>query len=154
VRKGSWTAEEDARLVELVSAASAFKSAGAGASGGASSGDAGGGAGPAAAARVKWRDVAASLPGRLGKQCRERWFNQLDPAINMGPWSVEEDQKLLEAQRRHGNRYGATGTALAGTAQQVLRLPVFLRKSRARHLRRKKSAIILITLVLYLLFRC
>ena len=25
-------------------------------------------------------------PGRLGKQCRERWLNHLDPAINRGNW--------------------------------------------------------------------
>jgi hypothetical protein len=28
---------------------------------------------------------------RTGKQCRERWFNHLDPKINKNPWSEEEE---------------------------------------------------------------
>ena len=40
---------------------------------------------------VKWAQIAASLNGiagngstRLGKQCRERWFNHLDPTFEEG----------------------------------------------------------------------
>ena len=29
---------------------------------------------------VKWAEIAKILKGRLGKQCRERWFNHLCPA--------------------------------------------------------------------------
>jgi hypothetical protein len=29
----------------------------------------------------RWSVIASHLPGRTGKQCRERWHNQLDPAI-------------------------------------------------------------------------
>lgn len=29
----------------------------------------------------KWSQIAAQLPGRIGKQCRERWHNHLNPAI-------------------------------------------------------------------------
>ena len=31
---------------------------------------------------VKWAQVADHLPGRIGKQCRERWHNHLDPKIS------------------------------------------------------------------------
>ena len=37
--------------------------------------------------KLKWNEIAEvisnKLPGsnRTGKQCRERWFNQLDPSI-------------------------------------------------------------------------
>ena len=34
--------------------------------------------------------------GRNGKQCRERWLNQLNPAIRKGPWTAEEDRIILE----------------------------------------------------------
>ena len=54
--------------------------------------------------RVQWSEIATKLPGRLGKQCRERWFNHLDPAINKGEWSQTEDRILYEAQRHFGNR--------------------------------------------------
>eukprot|EP00961_Rhodomonas_salina_P209463 2827700-Rhodomonas_salina.3 len=30
----------------------------------------------------RWRHVASFIPGRSGKQVRERWRNQLDPALN------------------------------------------------------------------------
>lgn len=33
---------------------------------------------------VKWSVIASALPGRIGKQCRERWFNHLDPSIKKG----------------------------------------------------------------------
>jgi len=38
----------------------------------------------------KWSAIAKHLPGRMGKQCRERWHNHLDPNIKKGPWSEEE----------------------------------------------------------------
>ena len=28
---------------------------------------------------TKWSEIAMHIPGRIGKQCRERWFNHLDP---------------------------------------------------------------------------
>ncbi|KAM3401050.1 hypothetical protein ACQJBY_005698 [Aegilops geniculata] len=31
----------------------------------------------------RWAKVALYLPGRSGKQCRERWINQLDPNIEV-----------------------------------------------------------------------
>jgi hypothetical protein len=40
----------------------------------------------------RWSLVASSFKGRTGKQCRERWTNQLNPLINKRPWSTEEDE--------------------------------------------------------------
>lgn len=48
--------------------------------------------------QVKWSVVASRLPGRIGKQCRERWFNHLDPSIKKGEWSPEEDRIVFGAQ--------------------------------------------------------
>lgn len=50
--------------------------------------------------QVKWSVVASRLPGRIGKQCRERWFNHLDPSIKKGEWSPEEDRIVFGAQVR------------------------------------------------------
>ena len=30
----------------------------------------------------KWSMIAGHLPGRIGKQCRERWHNHLNPEIS------------------------------------------------------------------------
>ena len=38
----------------------------------------------------RWSLVAEKLPGRIGKQCRERWLNHLDPKINRNPWTAAE----------------------------------------------------------------
>ena len=40
----------------------------------------------------KWSFIG-SRRKRNGKQCRERWHNQLDPSINQVSWSVVEDVK-------------------------------------------------------------
>lgn len=47
---------------------------------------------------VKWSEIAASIPGRMGKQCRERWFNHLNPELTKAPWTDEEDGILFHAQ--------------------------------------------------------
>lgn len=43
-----------------------------------------------------WSFIARQLKGRLGKQCRERWYNHLNPDINRAPWSGEEDAMIIE----------------------------------------------------------
>ena len=62
--KGPWTREEDDMLVQMVQAYGT----------------------------KRWSLVASNLKGRTGKQCRERWTNQLNPLINKRPWSTEEDE--------------------------------------------------------------
>ena len=44
---------------------------------------------------TKWSEIAAQIPGRIGKQCRERWFNHLDPTIKKGAWTEQEDGVLI-----------------------------------------------------------
>ena len=36
--------------------------------------------------------------GRIGKQCRERWHNHLNPSISKAPWTKEEDRVILRSQ--------------------------------------------------------
>ena len=43
----------------------------------------------------KWDQIALSLPGRTGRQCRDRFHNYLNPSLTNGPWTREED-RLLE----------------------------------------------------------
>ena len=45
-----------------------------------------------------WGLIGSRLNGRTGKQCRERWHNQLDPNINKNPWTELEERNLLEVQ--------------------------------------------------------
>ena len=57
--------------------------------------------------RRKWAVIAEKLPGRSGKQCRERFKNQLDPAIKREPWSADEDLAICKAQKRLGAQLAA-----------------------------------------------
>lgn len=52
----------------------------------------------------QWSAIAAHFPGRIGKQCRERWHNQLRPDIKREAWTDEEEAILIDAHRRVGNK--------------------------------------------------
>ena len=75
--KGSWTRQEDEIIIDFV-AKNGCKS---------------------------WTKLSASLPGKIGKQCRERWINHLNPNINKDPWTDEEDKKLYELHEIYGNHW-------------------------------------------------
>lgn len=74
--RGPWTKEEDDIVIKLVAEN-----------------------GP-----QKWTHVAAHLPGRIGKQCRERWHNHLNPRIKKIVWSSEEEWILFLSHKNSGNK--------------------------------------------------
>jgi hypothetical protein len=61
-----------------------------------------------------WSVIAQNIPGRNGKQCRERWMNQLCPALNKDNWSPQEDAILLQQQRIFGNVWSQIAQFLPG----------------------------------------
>ena len=43
----------------------------------------------------KWEDCGRFIQGRKGKQCREHWNNCLNPELQKGHWSPEEDFLIM-----------------------------------------------------------
>jgi myb proto-oncogene protein len=53
----------------------------------------------------KWSQIAQHLPGRIGKQCRERWHNHLNPDIRKDAWTKEEDELILKLHEQYGTDF-------------------------------------------------
>jgi hypothetical protein len=61
-----------------------------------------------------WQCVGKFVPGRTGKQCRERWLGQLAPTVSRESWLTEDDFKLVRLHAEIGNKWAAIASKMPG----------------------------------------
>ena len=53
----------------------------------------------------KWNVIASYMPGRTGRQCRDRYHNYLVPGFFHGEWTASEDELLRQKYNELGPQW-------------------------------------------------
>lgn len=68
-----------------------------------------------------WPRITTILPHRSSKQCRERWFNHLDPSVSKVPWTPEEDKIIYEQHQKLGGKWSMISKLLPGRTDNAVK---------------------------------
>ncbi|KAG5176018.1 Homeodomain-like protein, partial [Tribonema minus] len=93
LKKGRWTHEEDALLIELITQGC-----------------------------KTWPELSNRITGRSAKQCRERWTHHLDPAVNKDVFTLKEDWFIISTQAAVGNRWSHIAAMLPGRTENAVKV--------------------------------
>ena len=93
LKKRAWTPEEDKQLKRLVAEH-----------------------GP-----HKWSFISQLMENRVGKQCRERWHNHLNPNIRKDNWEEAEEWVLFLSHRLIGNKWAEISKNIPGRTDNAIK---------------------------------
>ncbi|KDO22758.1 hypothetical protein SPRG_12185 [Saprolegnia parasitica CBS 223.65] len=68
-----------------------------------------------------WTAIAKSFPGRLGKQCRERYRNHADPSLTTAPWTAHDDDALQAAYTAYPQQWARIAEHLPGRSENAIK---------------------------------